>query len=143
MELQEFTTALTSLINNWDNLMDEFFDSIGPDLIDENTAQLDAGLNSNGYELPEYRSDEYAAFKGRTIPDLKLTGDFWEGFVIEQTKSNLKIWSTDSKTDKLVKKYGSDIFGLTDERLDRLIKDQIYPDFMLFLSKKTNKILPA
>jgi hypothetical protein len=142
MELQEFTTALTSLINNWDSMMDEFFDSIGPDLIDENTAQLDAGTDALGKSLPPYQNPEYAAFKGRSIPDLKLTGDFWESFIIKQTRDSMMIDATDDKRGKLVAKYG-DIFGVTDERLDRLNKDQFVHDFLLFLSKKTNKVLPA
>ena len=126
---------LADLIANWDRYMDDFFKSIEPDLIDANTAQLDAGLDATGATLPPYQNPEYAAMKGRTIPDLKLNGDFWSGFVASQLKDSIKIYSTDPKNDKLVAKYG-DIFGLTDRGLDRLIKDQILPDFQLFLRNK-------
>lgn len=122
--------------------MSEFFDSIGPDLIDENTAQLDAGMDAKGQQLPPYANPEYAAMKGRSIPDLKLTGNFWESFIIKQTRDSMLIDATDSKRNKLVNKYG-DIFGLTEERIDRLNKDQFVHDFLLFLSNKTNKALPA
>lgn len=136
MTITEFSLLLADLVANWDRYMDEFFKSIEPDLIDANTAQLDAGLDATGATLPPYQNPEYAAMKGRTIPDLKLTGDFWSGFVASQLKDSIIIDSTDSKRDKLVAKYGADIFGLTDQRLDRLIKDQILPDFQLFLQKK-------
>ena len=136
MTISEFSVLLSDLVANWDRYMDEFFKSIEPDLIDANTEQLDSGLDATGATLPPYQNPEYAAMKGRTIPDLKLTGDFWSGFVASQLKDSIIIDSTDSKRDKLVAKYGADIFGLTDQRLDRLIKDQILPDFQLFLRNK-------
>ena len=136
MDLFEFQDNLNDLIANWDRYIEDFLKSIEPDLIDANTAQLDDGMNSIGFQLPPYASPEYARMKGRAIPDLKLTGDFREAFFVKSIGDVLKIDSTDDKRDKLIKKYGLDIFGLTDESLNRLIEEQIFPDFLMFLNRK-------
>lgn len=93
------------------------------EILDANTAQLEVGKDSFGVLLWEYASDEYAQFKqsiGSKAPfgiaDLKLTGDFYSGFILKKQGKEFTITSTDSKTNDLVAKYGSEIFGLSDDQ---------------------------
>lgn len=140
MDLFELQYNINDLVSNWDKYIDDFFKSIEPDLIDANTAQLDDGMNSLGFQLPPYANPEYARMKGRAIPDLKLTGDFREAFFVKSIGDVLKIDSTDDKRVKLIKKYGLDIFGLTEDNLNKLIEEQILPDFLMFLNRKLGLI---
>lgn len=95
------------------------------EIIDLNTSQLEAGLNKHGEAIfPEYESEEYAKLKKAMgskapfgIPDLKVEGDFYEGFYAESYLTNtegmsgLFVDSHDSKSDKLESKY-TGIFGI-------------------------------
>ena len=92
-------------------------------IADLNTLQLAVGKDSNDKSLYPYASDDYAKYKKAIgseaplgTPNLKLTGDFWEGFEAKADKdANVFITSTDSKTGKLKQMYDDDIFGLTDK----------------------------
>lgn len=83
-----------------------------------NTGQLMVGLNSDGESLGEYASRSYADMKRtlnpRGVVDLKLTGHFHENFFVA-VELPLTVWSYDGKTDDLTKKYGRNLFGLTEE----------------------------
>lgn len=92
------------------------------EILDLNTAQLDKGIDSFGRFLEEYASDDYAQFKKSIgsqaplgIPDLLLEGNFRDGFVLTWKGQYFIFESTDEKEAKLIKKYGSDLFGLTIE----------------------------
>ena len=94
------------------------------EILDANTSQLEQGKDALGNFLENYLSEDYARFK-RTlsslppfgVPDLKLEGDFHEGFVLRWEGNAFFITSTDQKTDKLKQMFGEDIFGLMDESL--------------------------
>lgn len=79
------------------------------------------GVDSDGDSLPEYKSSEYRRLKRmlnpNSVTDLKLTGDFHQGFYVDAGRFPINIDSRDSKTGELVRKYGENIFGLTDENL--------------------------
>ena len=88
-------------------------------ILDANTAQLEQGQDALGNLLDEYSQDWYAKMKkaeGSKAPfgiaDLKLEGDFYDGFILKYDGSKFFITSTDSKRDDLAAKYGADIFGL-------------------------------
>lgn len=81
--------------------------------LDLNRAQLDAGKDREGFKLPPY-TKAYAKKKGRKIPNLKLTGAFWKGFRLNADKFPISITSVDKKTDKLVERYGENIFNLSE-----------------------------
>lgn len=96
-------------------------------VIDSNIAQLEGGFDSLGNFLKDYASDTYAEFKqviGSKAPfgiaDLKLTGDFYAGFVLKYIGSEFIITSTDWKTEELAAKYGVDIFGLANESIEQV-----------------------
>lgn len=78
------------------------------------------GVNSLGVDINSYR--DYTKFtkqikKSKGDPydrvTLKDTGDFHKRFYIELDQDGFRIDSADAKRDKLVKKYGVNIFGLT------------------------------
>jgi hypothetical protein len=91
-----------------------------------NQEQLSHGLRSDEEKVyPDYRSKSYAELKhqenpkpGFGIPDLELTGSFYDKFYLDKDKFNIS--SHDEKTEKLVKKYGRSIFGLTGESLQKM-----------------------
>lgn len=136
MDFIELQSKLKYIIDNWDSLLDEFFKSIEPELLSINKKQLDAGVDANDVKLPPYQNPDYAKMKGRLIPDLKLTGAFRDRFFVEYYKNEIHIDSSDWKTEKLVTKYGWDIFGVTSANLDNLIKTKFEPDFIVFLNNK-------
>ena len=96
-------------------------------VIELNQSQLyDRSVDSKGEPLRLYSSQAYAIDKNRMNaspglgrPDLFVTGEFYRGFNIKVTRNLLTIRSSDSKTSDLVKKYGSDIFGLDQQSKDK------------------------
>lgn len=114
------------------------------EILDLNIAQLKTGRDSMGEFLWEYASDEYAAFKKSMgsvapfgIPDLLLEGDFHEGFTLIPDGDGFRITSTDEKTAHLEAKYGSDIFGIAEDRIP-----EIGPDIALsFVKHFRNELL--
>lgn len=136
MDLFELQIKLNDLVQNWDKYLDDFIQAIEPDLIDVNTDQLDKSIDSKGKKFPAYANPDYAKLKGRKFPDLKLTGDFRSDFFVDYFNDKIYIDSKDEKTEKLVGQYGEDLFGLTESNLNKLIKEQILPDFIYFIQKK-------
>lgn len=108
-----------------------------PQIIDLNLAQLDSGKDSMGELLqPPYRDPGYAKMKLHLNPkgvvDLKLSGEFWEGFFIEAESFPISFMSTDLKTGKLVDKYGKQIFGLDETSLGtakEIVLPEVREDF--------------
>jgi hypothetical protein len=83
-------------------------------LLDIITGQLLNGKDGNGEFLQAYRSKDYAEMKlhlnPKGVTDLRLTGDFWDGFYAVVKKFPIIIDSKDEKRDHLVDKYGEAIF---------------------------------
>lgn len=61
---------------------------------------------------------------------LRDTGDFESSFYLDVGDIQFEIKASDWKTESLIKKYGRQILGLTDENISSLIWDYIYPDLM-------------
>lgn len=61
----------------------------------------------------EYYSPSYAKYKGKDSPiDLRDKGNFYDGIEATPESDGLNLWSTDSKTERLIEDYGKEIFGL-------------------------------
>ncbi len=119
-------------LNKWVNALsrpEEYFKRAivenQEEILDLNIAQLDEGVDSLGNLLMEYASEEYAQFKKALgskapfgIPDLKLEGDFREGFVLITEGNEFRIDSTDEKAGELAFKYGQEIYGLNEKSLE-------------------------
>lgn len=105
--------------------------------IDLNTKQLFEGRDANGQSLGGYRNPNYAAFKRSLNPagvvDLKLTGDFYQGFFAKTDSFPVAFDSTDEKTSELKQKYG-EIFGLDQTSLEEY-RQEIKPEVQAYFSK--------
>ena len=105
------------------------------EVIDKNRAQLLDGVDKTGKKLKTYRSPAYAKkkhernpFPGYGIADLYNTGAFQDGFKLKiLTKNSFDIFSSDSKSSDLIKKYGANIFGLNTESKKEYSKETMQP----------------
>lgn len=130
----DFNEALTSgrIIQNiiWDN---EAY------IVDLNAEEqlFEQGINRLGVEISDYApySPVTIAIKeAKGQPTNRVTlrdeGDFESSFFLEVGDKQFKIKAADFKTEDLIKKYGRQILGLTDENIAILIWQYIYPDLM-------------
>lgn len=93
------------------------------------------GVNALGVSI-----DDYAPYSPATIeikmqkgqPSNRVTlrdeGDFHSSFFLEVGATQFEIKAADFKTEHLVRKYGRQILGLTDENIEELIREYILPD---------------
>jgi hypothetical protein len=95
-----------------------------------NQAQLyTESIDKDGDPLGGYKQIEYENLKIEMNPqlggrvDLYLTGEFYAGFYVEVLKDEYIIGSKDSKSEELENKYGTAIFGLTDESKARYTRE--------------------
>lgn len=122
------------------------------DILSENTdaivaldkEQMFHGLHGQGGQIGRYKDPEYAADKYEQNPaagfgqvDLRLTGSFYDKMYARMNGSTLEISSTDSKTDKLAKKYGNAIFKLNVPSKNVLRKDILQPNLVHRFAEKT------
>lgn len=115
-------------------------------LIDMNAQdQLFAkGVNRLGVRIDEYRP--YSPFTIKVKIEkrqpydrvtLKDTGEFYDSFYVETAEDRFYIKASDEKADWLIKKYGAEIFGLTNESLAEFINDYVKDE----AAKKVKEIL--
>lgn len=130
----DFNEALTSgrLMQDiiWDN--DAY-------IIDMNAEEqlFERGINRLGVEVMDYApyspvTIEIKEAKGQPTNRVTLRdeGDFESSFFLEVGDKQFEIRASDFKTEDLIKKYGRQILGLTDENIAILIWQYIYPDLM-------------
>ena len=92
------------------------------------TSQMERGETGEGTPIrPEY-SPGYAAFKGFSTPDLKLTGAFHASVYADAEQDDIIIDATDSKRGQLTAKYGENILSLQERNIDRLNEAVIIPE---------------
>lgn len=89
------------------------------DFVSAQKEQLASGERSDDTQIfniktgSEYYSPSYAKYKSKDSPiDLRDQGNFYNGIEATPESEGLNLWSTDSKTEKLVEDYGKEIFGL-------------------------------
>lgn len=108
-------------------------------IVDMNTEQqlYEQGVNTYGVKIMDYKPYKPLTIrikkeKGQPIDRVTLrdTGDFQSSFYLEVGNEQFEIKANDWKTDGLIKKYGREILGLTDENLSELIWHFIYPDIL-------------
>ena len=95
------------------------------------------GVNTYGVPILDYMpytpyTIEVKTIKGQPADRVTLrdTGEFHESFYVEATDTQFVVKAHDWKTEKLIRKYGREILGLTRENLDELIKKYIYPELL-------------
>lgn len=144
--------TIIDVCNNWRKIMDlpqkipVFVYETRFEIIRYNTeGQLRKGKKSDGNNIaPDYRNKVYAELKAQSnplavfgTPDLFLTGGFYSNFYISVDTQNYEIDSRDSKTDKLLQRYGENIFGLTQPHKDEYATKFIYPKIKDYIERKT------
>jgi hypothetical protein len=105
---------------------------------------FEKGQDRSGFGLKPYRNKEYEDYKhsknprpGRGIPDLFETGNFYKGISISDVnKSVYNFLSSDAKTEKLIKNYGKDIIGLSDEYKAVMVDEFLYNEIMIRVKQK-------
>jgi len=91
VNLSQLHSNISDVIDNLENIVLEAAMESKETIADLNTSQLEVGKTSEGNNIePSYYSPAYAKLKksmGKkapgSIPDLKLTGDFYGGFYAE------------------------------------------------------------
>lgn len=125
-------------------ILDEVLNQFSPELIDLNLSQLEKGQAADGTSVGTYRDSEYAKFKkaigsiSSPKVDLKVTGDFYAGFIAKIQSRFIEIESKDAKADDLESRYGSEIYGLTDKNLSEYV-DLILPYYVDEIKKQLLK----
>lgn len=108
-------------------------------IIDMNAEEqlFEQGVNRLGVSIMDYApySPVTIAIKeAKGQPTNRVTlrdeGDFESSFFLEVSDKQFEIKASDFKTEDLIKKYGRQILGLTDENIAILIWQYIYPDLM-------------
>lgn len=122
------------------------------DIIFENSAYIidmnaenqlfENGINSLGVDIMGYApyspyTIQVKEAKGQPVNRVTLRdeGDFESSFFLDVTDKQFEIKASDFKTEDLIKKYGRQILGLTDENISILIKDYILPDLLTATKK--------
>ena len=110
-----------------------------PELLQLNKDQLmNDGVDKNSKKLKSYASNSYAVrknrmnpFPGLGTPDLYLTGGFQNSFTLKiNSKSSFEIFSTNGKSNDLTKKYGKNIFGLTENSKTEYQREVMAPELI-------------
>lgn len=114
------------------------------------TQLYEQGVNALGVSIDSYKpytdlTIEIKKEKGQPYDRVTLrdTGDFEWSFYLQIDDDRFFIYSKDEKTEKLVKKYGKNIFGLTPEHTTELIWSYIYPYLLKRTKELTQWILSA
>jgi len=127
-----------------DKILMKHLKGLEDEIIDLNTQQLqERGETSDGVKIASYRPYRpYTVTRKRSLgqPTGKVTlydeGDFQGGFDVRFGNDWFAIFSNDDKADALERKYGKEIFGLTEESkrfLLSLFKDDFVTDFRNYL----------
>lgn len=90
------------------------------------------GIKINSYAPYSKNTIAVKITKGQPTNRVTLrdTGKFHASFVVYADDTKFFIDAKDWKTNKLGEKYGEEIFGLTDENINELIWEYIYPALM-------------
>lgn len=115
------------------------------ELIEVNRDNLLSGFNALGVKITRaYRSAKYAekkraknALPGYGVPDLNLTGSFYNAIEFHISGANLVWENSDSKAAKLLEKYGSVLGVSENERLQRYRTEYLYPAIARGIKAKT------
>lgn len=114
--------------------------SFEPTILDLNLAQLQQGKNNKGVSIkPKYSKETVVIKKALSQPFDRVTlydqGDFYRGFNLEESTFPFFITSSDSKTAKLMERYGASIFGLDKKSKKELNRFYIQKEFLKYIRK--------
>ena len=123
--------------NNLQKEVDNITQKNSQKIIAFNTERLyETGQDSFGKIIGRYSRATEEITKGRKKAgepfDFKETGDFLKGFKINKNK---QIFSTDPKSSDLQDKYGTAIFGLTEENNKKVNYEIFKPKIQEFVNR--------
>ncbi len=133
--LKEYSAKIQNLLSELTEIEDNIIDDNADSYVNENVKYLyEQGKTSEGVSLPEYAEStkKYKIRKGQPIDRMTLrdTKAFHNSFFAEYNYGKLEITASDVKTTVLTKRYGSDIFGLTEENRRKVSREIILPIFV-------------
>lgn len=98
---------------------------------------FEKGVNKLGVSISDYapyspETVRIKTMKGQPTDRVTLedTRDFKDSFYVDIDESGFELLARDSKSDKLLSKYGSGVMGLTEENLEELMQVYIKPEFI-------------
>lgn len=104
---------------------------------------FEKGIDRNGDSIASYRpykplTIEIKRLKGQPVNRVTLRdeGDFHASFQVIANNNSFFIDATDPKTLDLIRKYGEQIMGLTDENLDIFVWQYLYPELLTTLKEQ-------
>lgn len=104
------------------------------------------GINGKGEKIMDYkpytlRTIQNKKRKGQptTRVTLRDTGAFHESMYVVFDSEGFYITASDEKTQDLVKKYGEEIFRLTDKNFTRIIRSHVRKELVKRLKKAIRK----
>lgn len=128
--IQELIRFLEDLNRSIDDIVMKILKDNKSKIEGLNLSQLEHGLNADGVDISSYKP--YAEFtkrrKGQTLVDLLDSGDFYGGWETDYDKNSISLFSTDRKAQELEIIYGLNIYGLTEDNIDKLrilVKNQL------------------
>lgn len=104
---------------------------------------FEKGINRLGEKIADYRpyrplTIKIKRLKGQPVNRVTLRdeGDFHASFRVIADTNSFFIDATDPKTLSLLRKYGEQILGLTDENINELNWEYIYPELTRILKEQ-------
>lgn len=138
---EEKALKFEKLENEINEISKIIFQKFEKDIIEYNLWQLnELGVDSDGDRLEPKYADFTVRYKkrmGQTYEHVTLRdrGDFQNAFFVRYENEGFSLYSTDGKTEKLVSKYGKNIFGLMTENIFELI-EIFLPEFIIEIKKR-------
>jgi hypothetical protein len=100
------------------------------EIIDMNVKNMDVALDNEGDSfLHKYQRRTIAYKETFGEPYLTDTGDFKDNMMIKFKKDYLALFSTDGKTPKVIEKFGREVFGLDEEKMEEL-REMVKPNII-------------
>ena len=132
--IQEKIEALKQFEKEHESIVIQLAANYEAEILDMNTDQLEKGIEATGNPVsPPYRPLTISIKQQKGQPTDRVTlkdeGDFHDSFFLVLNQTSFAIYAKDEKTARIERKYGRDIFGLTDENLQSLI-EMIKPDLI-------------
>ena len=126
MNVWQLKKATDEIIRDYYKELISILESLAFDIADTNADQMFAGLRADDTEIePAYKPFTIAIKKEKGQPTdrvtLKDTGEFHRSIFVKFEGDKIIIDSDNDLRDKLVKKYGAKIFGLTKQSKTALI----------------------
>jgi hypothetical protein len=144
---QNISKIVNTIVKDAKKEMYKAIDDSLIDMEDMNREQLLDGKNADNEDIGEYRSPRYAEFKRAKnsrpragVPDLNLEGDHHKSIYAKRKGDVIDFDATDWKRDKLVGKYGKNIYGLTDKNKELQTYSYILPKWLKWLNSQIKQI---